>query len=406
MDADESRNETRRGQKPMTESIHADIDQTVRISERRFEQSPYFDFYANPGLVLGVYAGRFYPKFIGDDPAEKYWALRRTAAMYDVPERPVQIEGPDAIAFMERIFARKVATLKEGRGRYAIACTHEGGVFMDGVLFKLSEGKFWYVQPDGALETWLIAHSEGFDITVSDPKSRVLQIQGPNSLEIMRAASDGMIDEAMGYFHAGYFDLGGQELYVSRTGWTGELGYEIYSQGARTDHRRLWDHLIETGTPHGLVFSSSASMEIRRIEAGILDNITDMDMSMTPFQAGLGTFIDLDKQDFVGRAALLEADRRTLLCGVKCPASTPAVNCEILDGDQFVGRVTVGAWSPFLECGIGYVRFDEPGEWVGRALSVKMQDGQTQPCEIIELPFYDKEKLIARGLDKSIPEPP
>ena len=390
----------------MTESIHANADQIVCISGRRFEQSPYFDCYANSGMVLGVYAGRFYPKFIGDDPAEKYWALRRKAAMYDVPERPVQIEGPDAAPFMERIFARRVATLKEGRGRYAIACTPDGGVFMDGVLFNLSEGKFWYVQPDGALETWLIAHSEGFDVTISDPKSRVIQIQGPKSLEIMCSASDGMIDETMGYFHAGYFDLGGQELYVSRTGWTGELGFEIYSHGAKTDYRGLWDHLVEAGTPHGMEFSSAASMEIRRIEAGILDNGTDMDMSMTPYQAGLGVFIDLDKQDFVGRAALLEADRRTLLYGVKCQAAAPSMNCEVLDGDQLIGRVTAGAWSPFLECGIGYVRFNEPGEWVGRALSVKMQEGEIHPCEIIELPFYDEDKLIARGLDKSIPELP
>ena len=390
----------------MTESIHADIDQTVRISGRRFEQSPYFDCYTNSGMVLGVYAGRFYPKFIGGDPAEKYWALRRKAALHDVPERPVQIEGPDVVPFMEHIFARKVATLKEGRGRYAIACTSDGGVFMDGLLFNLSEGKFWYVQADGALETWLIAHSEGFDVTISDPKSRVIQIQGPSSLEIMRSASDGMIDENMGYFHAGYFDLGGQELYVSRTGWTGELGFEIYSQGAKTDYRRLWDHLIEAGTPHGMVFSSAASMEPRRIEAGILDNGTDMDMSMTPYQAGLGAFIDLDKHDFVGRAALLEADRRTLLYGVKCEAATAPMDCEVLDGDQLVGRVTSGVWSPFLDCGIGYVRFNEPGGWVGRTLSVKMHEGEIHPCEIIELPFYDKEKRIARGLEKSIPELP
>jgi aminomethyltransferase len=387
----------------MTESIHANIDHPVRISGRRFEQSPYFDCYANSDTVLGVYAGRFYPKYLGDDPVEKYWALRRKAAMYDVPERPVQIEGPDAVPFMERVFARRVATLREGRGRYAIACTPDGGVFMDGLLFKLSEGKFWYVQPDGALETWLIAHSEGFDISISDPKSRVIQIQGPNSLEIMRSASYGKIDESMGYFHAGYFDLGGQELYVSRTGWTGELGFEIYSQGAKTDYRRLWEHLMEAGTPHGMVFSSAASMGTRRIEAGILDNGTDMDMSMTPYQAGLGAFIDQDKQDFVGRAALLDADRRTLLYGVRCQAATPTIDCEILDGDQLVGRVTVGAWSPFLESGIGYARFKEPGEWAGRSLLLKMPEDETCACEIVDLPFYDAEKRIARGLDKSIP---
>ena len=121
----------------MSESIHSNIVETVRVSGRRFEQSPYFDCYANPEIVLGVYAGRFYPKSVGDDPTEKYWALRQTAAMYDVPERPVQIEGPDAVPFMEWVFARTVATLREGRGRYAIACTPKGGVFMDGLLFTI-----------------------------------------------------------------------------------------------------------------------------------------------------------------------------------------------------------------------------------------------------------------------------
>lgn len=205
-------------------SSYAQSRKSVLISEKRFEESPYASCYESSEMVRGVYAGRFYPMYYGDDPVEKYWVLRRRAALYDVPERPVEISGPDAVPFLEKIFARHVSTLKEGRGRYAIACTPQGGVFMDGLLFRLAEKRFWYIQADGALETWLIAHSEGFDISISDPKSRVLQIQGPASLAIMRDASDGTIDERMGYFHAGFHDLGGQELYVSRTGWTGELG--------------------------------------------------------------------------------------------------------------------------------------------------------------------------------------
>ena len=387
----------------MSNSIHADSRHTVRISARRFEPSPFGDCYTNSETVHGVYAGRFYTVSNGEDPVEAYWALRRRAALYDVPERPVQIEGPDAVPFLERIFARRISDLKEGRGRYAIACTADGGVFMDGILFRMSERRFWYVQPDGALETWLIAHGEGFDVTISDPNSRVLQIQGPNTPAIMAAASGGMIDESMGYFHAGFFDLGGQEVYVSRTGWTGELGFEIYTSGAATDCRRLWNHLSEAGAPHGMVFSGISFMEIRRIEAGILDNGTDFDMSMTPYQAGLVAFIGLDSQGFIGRSALLEADRRPLLYGLKCEAASPRMNCQVLDGHRTVGRVTAGAWSPYLESGIGYVRFDEPGDWAGRTLSLKRQEAGINPCVIVDLPFYDPEKRIPRGLDRSIP---
>ena len=182
----------------MSNSIHSETHNTVRVSARRFETSPFQACWKNEHTVMGVYAGRYYSVFNGEDTEAAYWLLRRKAAIYDVPERPVEISGPDAVAFLERIFARNIASLKAGRGRYAIACTPAGGVFMDGILFKLADNRFWYVQPDGALESWLLAHSEGFDVTISDPQSRVLQIQGPASFDIMAAASDGKIDDTMG----------------------------------------------------------------------------------------------------------------------------------------------------------------------------------------------------------------
>ena len=387
----------------MSNSIYADARKVVRVSSRRFEASPFFNCYVNADTVMGVYAGRYYSVYNGEDDVETYWTLRRKAVLYDVPERPVQIEGPDVVPFLERVFARRISNLPVGRGRYAIACTPKGGVFIDGVLLNLSRDRYWYVQPDGGLEAWLLAHSEGFDVTMTDPHSRVLQIQGPASLAIMKAASKGAIDERMGYFHSGFFDLGGQELYVSRTGWTGEMGYEVYTQGTKTDCTRLWEHLFDVGTPHGMVFGSITSMEIRRIEAGILDSGTDMDASMTPYQAGLGTFVDLDKQSFVGRVALEAADRRTLLYGLKCADATPSMNDTILDGPRIVGRVTAGAQSPYLNTGIGYVRFIEPAHWAGQALSLMRATGETYPCTIVELPFYDKEKRIPRGMDNAIP---
>lgn len=352
---------------------------------------------------MGVYAGRYYSVFNGEDTTETYWALRRKAALYDVPERPVEISGPDAVPFMERVFARQISSLKEGRGRYAIACTPAGGVFMDGILFKLTTDRFWYVQPDGALESWLLAHSDGFDVTISDPHSRVLQIQGPASFDILNAASGGAIDETMGYFHSGFFDIGGQKVYVSRTGWTGELGFEIYTQGDATDCPRLWDYLMKVGEPHGMEFSSISSMEIRRLEAGILDNGTDFEVSMTPFEAGLGAFVDLEKEDFVGRTALLEAEPGTRIFGVKCADAAPLYHGEIVDCGKTVARITAGAWSPYLNAGIGYARFNDAGEWAGKHLSMKSADGKLVSCEIVDLPFYDPEKRIPRGLDKQIP---
>jgi glycine cleavage system aminomethyltransferase T len=387
----------------MNDPKHFHAPVTVRMSSRRFERSPFQDRWDTPETVMGVYAGRYYSAFNGEDVEAVYWALRRNAVMYDVPERPVEISGPDAARFLERTLARRVHNLMEGRGRYALACTHQGHLFMDGVLFKLGEDRFWYVQPDGALETWLIAHSEGFDVSITDPKSRVLQIQGPRSFDIIKQASAGAIDERMGYFHSGFFDLGGQEVYVSRTGWTGELGFEVYTQGNSTDCGRLWDHLLQAGTPHGMVFGSLASMAIRRIEAGILDNGTDFDLTMTPFEAGLGAFVDLEKPDFIGRAALLKAHRNPRIFGLKCPAAAPDYRAPITDGQTVVGHVTAGAWSPYLNVGVGYARFTAAGNWVGRRLLIKTAVGGSVDCEIIELPFYDRDKQIPKGLCDDIP---
>ena len=153
-------------------------------------------------------------------------------------------------------------------------------------------------------------------------------------------------------------------------------------------------------------FSSTRSLTIRRIEGGILGNITDMDTSMTPYAAGLGAFVDLDKSDFIGRSALLQADQGTRLFGVVCAGAVPGRGSVLLDGDIAVGKMTAGVDSPTLGCGVGYVVFDEPADWPGRSLQLRLPDGSLHPCEIVTLPFFDPDKHIVRGIDRSIPQIP
>ena len=377
---------------------YATAHAAVRVSTKRFELSPYTAKYASDDTVFGIYCRRFYPLSIGDEPIEQYWKLRRGVMLYDVPEKPLDIKGPDAVALLERVFTRRIDTLKNWRARYAVACTPQGGILMDGVLIRLAADHFWYVQADGEFESWLLAHSQDLDVTIRDPKSRVLQIQGPKSLAVLQAAvKDGVPDE-FGYFHAGMFDFGGQELLVTRTGWTGEVGIEIYSDGANTDHHALWNHLIAAGEPFGMAFSGLESMGIRRLEAGILDNGTDIDPTMTPYEAGIGAFVDLDKPDFIGREALSKADQNCRLMGLTCSGVTPLAGMKVLDGKSVVGQMTVGAWTPYLDKGIGFVRFNTKGDWLGRALTLSTQEGSQHVCEIVPLPFYDVDKKIPKGL--------
>ena len=126
-----------------------DRSNTVRLSGRRFEESPFISRYAGPELIRGVYAGRYFAIYNGEDPVRKYWVLRRKALLFDTPEKPVEVSGPDAAAFLDKVLTRTVSTLEVGRGRYALACTPQGGVFMDGVVFRLEGDRFWYVQADG-----------------------------------------------------------------------------------------------------------------------------------------------------------------------------------------------------------------------------------------------------------------
>lgn len=140
-----------------------------------------------------------------------------------------------------------------------------------------------------------------------------------------------------------------------------------------------------------MVFSSMQSMNIRRIEAGILDSSSDFDSTMTPFEAGLDRFIDLDKGDFIGRDFLVNAKRGTRIYGLRCEGAIPSVGDLVLDSGSLVGRVTTGAYSPFLETGIGYVRFDLPGEWHGKSLVLRSSRHGDKICELCNLPFHDAE---------------
>ena len=389
----------------MTGDRHFYVDSfdTVRLSSYRICQSPFVHRYVTDQTIFCLYCGRLYPLKTApdEDPVPRYWKLRRGVLLYDVPEKPLEIIGPDAVRVLERVLTCRVGTLAVGRARYGIACNEDGTVLMDGVVMRLAQDRFWYVKANGEFESWLEAHAIGLDAEVSDPDSRVLQIQGPKSLDVLNAAIGGGLSTDFRYFHARFFDIGGQTLWVSRTGWTGEAGIEIYCNSGpeATDHDALWDHLLACGEPFGMEFSSSSSMGIRRIEAGILDNGTDIEPDLTPFGAGLGNFVALDKGDFIGRSALVKADRSQLLFGLVCATASPDAGMQVHFEGGPVGHITIGTWSPTLEAGVGYVRFDRPlpgGDWLGKTVKLVDHEGDLHRATVDTLPFVDKQKRLPR----------
>ena len=377
------------------QSGYAASHPVIRLSSKRWSFSPYAPCYSRPDTVWGLYSGRFYALGWGDDALATYRVLREAAVLYDVPERPIEIAGPDCMKFVQRVFCRRVDDLAIGRGRYALACRQDGGILMDGILFRIASDKLWYVPANGEFRPWLEALAIGFDVTLRDPQSWVLQVQGPKSLDVLAAIWSGPEARALPYFHIRRCEIAGQPMLVSRTGWTGELGFELYSLGA-FDGPALWRHVLARGEPFGLVAGSLESMGMRRIEAGILDNGTDMDPSLTPYGAGLGKFVDPEAGDYVGRAALSKADRRPLLFGIAVPGQVPVPGMAVNTGDRQVGVVTTGAWSPHLAQGIGYVRFSDPGEWLGTL--VTLPEAGASEAKVVTLPFLDPERRLPRQL--------
>ena len=376
---------------------------SVRLSGFRIGQSPFAHRYVTDETIFGLYSGRLYPLKMSrdEDPIDNYWKLRRAVMLYDVPEKPVEIAGPDAARLLEKILTCRVETLSEGRARYGVACREDATVLMDGVLMRLGADRFWYVKANGEFESWIAAHAVGLDAEVVDPDSRVLQIQGPKSLDVLDAAIGGGLSPEFKYFHAGFFDVCGQRLWVSRTGWTGEAGIEIYSNSGPepTDHDALWEGLLACGEPFGMEFSSSSSMGMRRIESGILDNGSDIEADLTPYGAGLGAFVKLDKGDFVGRAALEHADRAQLLFGLVCATAMPETDMSVHFAGGPVGHITIGTWSPTLDAGVGYVRFDGPlpgDDWLAKTVWLHDRDGKPHEAVVDTLPFVDKDKRLPR----------
>ena len=364
----------------------------------RLRASPFVPFYEDrigPDSAFTVYSGHMSPVLLDEDDSaieDEYWHLRREATLFDVPEHAIEIVGADAARFLDHLMPRHIASLKVGRCRYSLMCYPDGGILMDGILVRLAEDRFRYVLADGEIFGWLRAHQPAFDVAIVDTEDWVLQIQGPRSLAVLAALCDGNEPDPFPYFSAARVTLAGQPLLATRTGWTSELGFELYVP-SYVDHGALWDHLTGAGVRHGLRFASMACMNIRRIEAGILNNGTDMSPAMTPYAAGLGHFLSLDKEAFIGRDALLAADRRPRLVGLRASARIRPGMALVLEG-KAVGRITAAAYSPHLGHHVGYALFEKTGDWIGRQVACG-DDGV--PGETLDLPFYDSDKLIPRG---------
>lgn len=350
-----------------------------------------------------LYNNRMTPerlKNVTDD--EQYWAVRQKVIFRNTGEFPVEISGPDAEKFANRVFARDVNRLKVGRCAYNFALYHHGGMITDGVMLRLAEDKFWMAQADGELVKWYIAHVHDLDVTISDPDVWVTQIQGPRSMDVLRDVIDGEFPSPWRYFDIATVSIAGEEIIVTRTGFSNELGWEFYLR-PENDAERVGKRIWGIGERYGMILTGTPVFRARRIEAGLMSQ-AEFDSTTTPFDAGLGHFVQMDKPDFIGKAALEKADKRTRTFGMRVRGGIAERGRTIsIDGD-IVGLVCSSTWSPYQKCGVALVRMDNPENSSGTEANVIGIDGSTYSAQICRLPMYDPKGEIVRGKKIEIPE--
>jgi len=368
-------------------------------------KSPFFDATLESGArAFSVYNHMYIPRDFGD-PVQNYWSLVNAAILCDVSvERQVEITGPDAARFVQRLTPRNLSTCEVGQCKYVLITNDSGGIINDPVMLRLGKNHFWLSIGDSDVLLWAsgIAVNSDLDVGIREPDASPLQLQGPRSLEIMQSVF-GQDIRKLRYFRFVETELDGIPLVVSRTGWSNELGYEIYLRdGSRGGE--LWQRLMEAGEPSGLRAGHTSAP--RRIEAGMLSYRADMDMDTNPYELGLGRLVDLDmEEDFVGRAALarIHAEgprRRQVGLELSGPAlQTPNTRFwPLFRGDKQVGDITSAVYSPRLERNIALALVSADCAGIGTGLRFVGPHGE-DTATVVEKPFIKPPKALTQAFD-------
>ena len=367
----------------------------------QIRKSPYFDATVRWGAKdFSVYNHMYIPRDFGS-PEENFWNLINDAILCDVAvERQVEITGPDAFKFIQLLTPRDLTKLSVGQCKYVLITNHEGGILNDPVLLRLAENHFWLSLGDSDILLWAqgVAINSGLDVKITEPDVSPLQLQGPNSGKIMQKLFGDSVND-LKYYWLREYNLDGIPLIVSRTGWSSELGYEIYLRdGSKGDD--LWEKIMAAGKNYNLKPGHTSS--IRRIEGAMLSYHADADIYTNPFEVGLDRLVSFDTDvNYIGKDALKKIKQD----GIKRKQVGLIIECEALKGpnttfwkvfndNKQVGKITSAIYSPRLKKNIALAMIDIDKTDIGTMLEVQI--GETKfKSTVVEKPFYDPKKKIA-----------
>ena len=367
----------------------------------QIRKSPYFDATVRWGAQgFSVYNHMYIPRDFGDTE-QNFWNLVNDAILCDVAvERQVEITGPDAARFVQMLTPRNLSKMAIGQCKYILITNADGGILNDPILLRLAENHFWISLADSDILLWAqgVAVNSGLDVQIGEPDVSPLQLQGPKSGEIMRALfGDSIMD--LKYYWLREMTLDGIPLVVSRTGWSSELGYEIYLRDSSYGDM-LWERIMATGMEFGLKPGHTSS--IRRIEGGMLSYHADADIKTNPYELGLDRLVDLEMQaDFIGKAALTRIKaagvQRTQVGIIIASDPIKGPNTRfwpINHAGETIGKVTSAVYSPRLERNIALAMVAITHAAIGTELEVVLHSGPVT-ATVVERPFYDPKKSLA-----------
>ena len=367
----------------------------------QIRKSPFFNATVRWGAKgFSVYNHMYIPRDFGD-PEQNFWNLIEKAILCDVAvERQVEITGPDAYNFVQILTPRDLSKLSVGQCKYILIVNSDGGILNDPVLLRLEENRFWLSLADSDILLWAqgVAVNSNLDVKIEEPDVSPLQLQGPNSKKIMIKLFGESIKDLKYYWLKNY-NLNGIPLIVSRTGWSSELGYELYLQdGSKGDE--LYETIMEAGKEFEIKPGHTSS--IRRIEGGMLSYHADADINTNPYELGLDRLVNLDsKINFIGKNALKNIKE----VGVARKQVGLVLECEPLLGPNTkfwpvlneenikIGKITSAIYSPRLKKNIALAMIDIRYTTRGHKLKVKIEN-EIINSTIVDKPFFDPKKSL------------
>jgi glycine cleavage system aminomethyltransferase T len=369
----------------------------------RLRRTPYFAATQRHGAKgYTVYNHMLFP-ICYSDLEEEYRHLLEHVTLWDVAvERQVEITGPDAFRFTDMLTPRDLTRCAVGQGKYVVITADDGGIINDPVLLRLGENHFWLALADSDVLLWArgVALNSGMRVTIREPDVSPLQIQGPKARDVVKTLFGDPVTQ-LRYYYFLETTLDGIPVIVTRTGWSGEVGYEIYLRdGSRGDE--LWERIMDAGRPHNI--RPTGPSDIRRIEAGILNWGADMTLDNNVYEVGLEYLVDEAKPaPYIGRDALARIQKdgvRQKLVGIEIDGPRIEMNAvpwPVRRKDDVIGRVTSAAWSPRLKKNIGYAMVPIAHAALGTTFSVAAPEAGERRATVVARPFVDPAKAIPKS---------